>query len=96
MLKYENPFLEQNVTIVFTVVVFGSLLTQFIFKSRSNLITMTGGGWKKIFQKLSITPSKRNEKKPKLIYQHEIESQGINLYLHFSYPKIDRCFFKLM
>ena len=83
MLKCENPFLEQNVTIVFTVVVFGSLLTQFIFKSRSNLITMTGGGWKKIFQKLSIT-SKRNEKKPKLSYQQEIESQG-KLNLYFTY-----------
>lgn len=82
--KDENPFLNK-ILIVFTQFVFGSLLTQFLFKSRSNLmIRMTGGGWKKIFQKLSITPPKQNEKKPKLSYQQEIESQGK---MNFHFPR---------
>ena len=87
--KDENPFLNK-ILIVFPQFVFGSLLTQFLFKSRSNLmIRMTGGRWKKIFQKLSITPPKQNEKKPKLSYQQEIDSQGkMNLHLYFTYSKI--------
>ena len=44
---------------------------------------MTRGGWKKIFQKLSISTSKRNEKKPNLNYHQEVESQGKLIYLHF-------------
>ena len=49
---------------------------------------MAGGRWKKIFQKLSISASKRNEKKPKLNYHQELESQGrYNLHFDISIDK---------
>lgn len=79
----ENPFLLENVLIVFKKFVFGSVFTQFLFQSRWSLIRMAGGGWKKIFQKLSISRSKRKEKKPKLNYHQENESQG-NLNFHLN------------